>query len=96
MPLFDDFERVELRPRRQNESGFEYMNNSARPGVRAIRILLEQWFEHIPAAARADIRGRFRSQAAAQHESAFFEMHWHDCCGAVDSQSTYIPPYQMR
>jgi hypothetical protein len=83
MPLFDDFERLEVRPRRQNEGGFDYMNASARPGVEAIRQLLESWFEHLPPDAQADIRGRFRSRDEAQHQSAFFELYWHElltCC----------------
>lgn len=88
MTLFDDIARVEARPRRQNEGGFDYMNGSARPGIHAIRVLLEQWFEQLPGESQADIRGRFRSRGCAQHESAFFEMYWHEllrCCGfAVD------------
>src|SRR6266853_1390738 len=78
MPLFDDFERLDVRPRRQNEGGFTYMNASARPGIDAIRQLLESWFMHLPADAQADIRGRFRSREQAQHESAFFELYWHE------------------
>ena len=86
MPLFGDIKRYELRARRQNESGFDYMNTSAPPGIGAIRVLLEQWFEHLPANGQPDIRGRFRSQDPAQHESAFFELYWHEllrCCGAT-------------
>ncbi len=78
MPLFDEIPRTEVRPRRQNEGGFEYMNTSTRPGISAIRELLEGWFERLPPDGQADVRGRFRSRDDAQHQSAFFEMYWHE------------------
>jgi hypothetical protein len=84
MPLFDEIVRADRRPRRQNESGFDYMNSSARPAICGIRDLLEQWFERLPNGAKADIRARFRSRDDAQHQSAWFELFWHEllrCCG---------------
>src|SRR5271165_246212 len=78
MPLFDETARIETRPRRQNEGAFDYMNISARPGIAAIRELLEGWFERVPLMAKADVRSRFRSFDAAQHASAFFELYWHE------------------
>lgn len=78
MPLFDDAARTEIRARRQNEGAFEYMNTSARPGIAAIRDMLERWFERLPPMAKADVRARFRSSDSAQHESAFFELYWHE------------------
>ncbi len=47
MPIFEELVRTEARPRRQNESSFEYLNTSARPGICAIRDLLETWFDHL-------------------------------------------------
>jgi hypothetical protein len=78
MSLFDEFERAETRPRRQNEGEFVYMNSSARPGFGMIRELLERWFDQLPRAAQAYIRARFRSCDKAQHQSAFFELYWHE------------------
>lgn len=78
MPLFDTFERHDLRPRRQNEGAFDYMNVSARPGIDAIRELLQLWFARISPDAQADIMGRLRSREEAQHQSAFFELYWHE------------------
>jgi hypothetical protein len=78
MLLFDDIARAEQRPRRQNEGGFDYLNTSARPGVSAIRSLLESWFEHLPDIAKSDVRGRFRSREDVQHRGAFFELYWHE------------------
>ncbi|MGA2992349.1 MAG: hypothetical protein ABSD88_17910, partial [Candidatus Korobacteraceae bacterium] len=76
MPLFDDIRHIEMRPRRQNEGVFEYMNTSARPGICRIRELLERWFEHLPANAKADVGSRFRTRDG--HEGAFFELYWHE------------------
>ena len=78
MPLFDQIVRIETRARRQNESDFEYLNTSARPGITAMRDLLENWFERVPDAAKADIRGRFRNHSEVQHKSAFYELFWHE------------------
>ena len=78
MPLYDQIVRAERRARRQNESSFDYMNGSARPGICAIRELLEQWFEHLQDDAKADIRARFRSRDDVQHQSAWFELFWHE------------------
>jgi len=88
MPLYDQIVRAERRARRQNESGFDYMNSSARPGICAIRELLEHWFEHLPDNAQADIRARFRSRDEVQHQSAWFELFWHELlrCGGYDAE----------
>ncbi len=77
MPLFDQVARADRRPRRQNESSFDYMNTSARPGIGAIRNLLEKWFDQLPEAAKADIRGRFRDRDDVQHKSSFYELFWY-------------------
>jgi len=86
MPLFDQIVRVERRARRQNESGFDYINSSARPGICAIRDLLEHWFERLPDNAKADIGARFRSRDEVQHQSAWFELLWHELlrCSGYD------------
>src|ERR1700679_501191 len=84
MPLFEEQERTETRPRFQNESVFDYLNSSARLSVCAIRELLESWYAHLPELARADVRARFRSKDTVQHQGSFFELCWHElllCCG---------------
>jgi hypothetical protein len=78
MPLFDQVVREELRPMGQNEGVFEYLNRSARPGIAAMRDLLDAWFMHVQESAKADVRGRFRARDDAQHQSAFFELFWHE------------------
>jgi hypothetical protein len=78
VPLFDEMVRREMRPRRENEGGFDYMNTSARPGIAAVRDLLEAWFDHLPDAAKADVRARFRSRDDIQHKGASYELFWHE------------------
>ena len=77
MSLFDDIVRSEIRPKRQNEGTFEYLNSSARPFVCAIRELLDGWYAALPEKARTDLRARFRKKEPVQHLGAFFELYWH-------------------
>jgi hypothetical protein len=42
------------------------------------------WFEHLSADAQADVRGRIRSRDEAQHQSAFFELYWHELLRCSD------------
>lgn len=84
MPLFDEIQRTETRPKRQNEDIFDYLNFSARPMAEAIRELFDNWFVHLPTDAMADLRARFRKRDLVQHQSAFFELYLHEfllCCG---------------
>jgi len=76
--LFDEIPRNDFRPKRQNEPSFDYMNISARPGIHAVRSLLENWFDHLPEMAKADIRGRFRNRDEIQNSSSFFELFCHE------------------
>ena len=49
MTLFDyDFQRTETRWELQNESEYNYLNNSARPGIEAFRNVAENWFQKYP------------------------------------------------
>src|SRR5712691_5350723 len=92
MPLFDQIARAEMRLRRQNEGSFSYLNSSARPGISAMRDLLENWFEHLPDNAKADVRGRFRSPEEVQHGSAFFELFWHELLVSSGYEVEVHPP----
>lgn len=76
--MFDDLARIEIRPRRQNEALFDYLNMSARPGIAAMRHLIDEWFDRLPEASKPDIRARFRLRDEIQHVSAFFELYCHE------------------
>ena len=79
MTLFDyDFQRTETRWKLQNESEYNYLNNSARPGIEAFRNVAENWFQKYPKEGRKDLRSRFRSQDDIPHAGAFFELFLHE------------------
>ena len=39
---------------------------------------MERWFERVSHASTADLRARIRSRDEVQHQSAFFELYWHE------------------
>ena len=81
--IFDKSERTDKRSRRFNESSFDYYNISARPGLVAIRELIERWYAEFPDAGKADIRGRSRSGKETGFRSAFFELYLYQLCRAL-------------
>lgn len=77
MLLFDEIVRTEVRFRLENEGAFDYMNASARRGIVAVRGLLEAWFAEFPEEFANDLRSRFRSSTAVDHQGAFWELYLH-------------------
>jgi hypothetical protein len=59
------------------ESIYAYYRDSERPGVVAIRDLLEAWFREVPLNEQLDIQQRFRSRMERQYRSAMFELFLH-------------------
>jgi hypothetical protein len=78
--IFDETERNDKRSKYFNESSFDYYNISARPGMVAIRELIEQWYAEFPDAGKSDIRGRLRSGKQTDFLSAFFEIYLYQLC----------------
>ena len=79
MHLFDDdLSRTNTTHKRKREPSFSFLNRSARPEFGRIRALIESWYEHFPAAARDDVRGRFRRPDEAAHAGALFELFVHE------------------
>jgi len=78
--IFEDIQRTERRPRRYSQSSFEFYSTSARPGMAAIRDLIERWYGQFPRDGKADIRGRFRSGDETGFQSAFFELYLCELC----------------
>ena len=78
MRLFDDLVRTDQTAKTYTESTYAYYNRSARPGVAAMRDLLEQWFAIFPITGQGHIRGHFRSPIENQHQAAFFELYLHE------------------
>ena len=78
MPLFEPSTApIGERPKRYGESNYAYYRDSERPGVVAIRTLLEAWFLELPEDERLDLQQRFRSPTERQHRSAVFELFLH-------------------
>lgn len=78
MALFEESTVLaEHRARRYGESIYAYYRDSERPGILAIRNLLEAWFHELPQGERIDLQQRFRSPIERQHRSAVFELFLH-------------------
>ena len=78
MPLFErSAAPAGQRPKRYGEAIYAYYRDSERPGVAAIRNLLEEWFLEIPPNERQDLQQRFRSPIERHHRSAVFELYLH-------------------
>ena len=78
MRLFDNLERTDQSAKTYTESTYAYYNRSARPGIAAMRDLLEQWFAIFPITGQRHIKGHFRSPIENQHHAAFFELYLHE------------------
>ena len=65
------------RAKRYGEPIYTYYRDSERPGIVAIRALLEEWFLELPEDERLDLKQRFRSPIERQHRSAVFELFLH-------------------
>ena len=94
MNLFDAGERTDTRYKRHSEPEFAYLNQSARPSVIALRSLLEEWYDRVPAVAQPDLRSRFRSNDDYSHASAFFELYLHELLRKLGYTLTVHPPVQ--
>lgn len=78
MPLFEPSAApIGQRAKRYGEPIYTYYRDSERPGIVAIRALLEEWFLEIPDNEQLDLQQRFRSQIERQHRSAVFELFLH-------------------
>jgi hypothetical protein len=78
MPLFEPSTTpAGQRPKRYGESIYAYYRDSERPGVVAIRDLLEAWFREVPLNEQLDLQQRFRSRMERQYRSALFELFLH-------------------
>ena len=78
MRLFDAGTRTGLRAAYKSEPTYDYYNQSARPGIAALRQILEDWFERIPVEAKAHLCARFQSPLEFNHQGAFFELYTHE------------------
>ncbi|MBV9660426.1 MAG: hypothetical protein JO337_04650 [Acidimicrobiales bacterium] len=75
--VFDDLPRTDATPARHNEGRFAFLNRSASQYFERVRDLIEDWFSHLPQAAKNDLRGALRADDR-QMESAFWELFLHE------------------
>lgn len=73
MKLFDNKNRVNLKPAKSNENTYDYLNNSAREEVEEVRNKLEKWFSIYPEEEKFEIKRRIKTRE--QFDSTFFEMY---------------------
>ncbi len=102
--LFCQGSRSYRGPKAEDESGYTYLNRSARPEAEWLRNLLEGWFQSLPEDVRKDLGQRFRSTDDRQHLGAFFELYCHalllaqgftvECHPAVDPQRSSRPDFK--
>jgi hypothetical protein len=94
MTLFDDIDRTDRSPRRDDEDSFSFYNRAAGVHWQRIREVLEEWFAAYPDEHKADLRGHFRSKIAGQHVGAIWELYLHrlfSCMGYVVSVHPKVP-----
>jgi len=71
MSIFDDAARTNDPPSRHRESRSWFLNSASGAASDRIRATLEEWYQHYPAAGRADLRGRLRSESKDVFDGAF-------------------------
>lgn len=76
--LFSVRDRTDDRPRTHQEPAYAFLDRAAGPRWERVRETLEGWFDHLPPAARADVRNRFAQPAELDHAGAFWELWVHE------------------
>lgn len=78
MKLFDEIQRFDPWPKREDESGFDFMNRVHTPYWTEVRWLLEDWFGRYPVEDQQDLRDAYRSRLSGQHLGAWWELYLHE------------------
>lgn len=78
LTLFDAIEHSDPSPRRESESGFDFMNRVDTPYWTEVRWLLEDWFGRYPVEDQQDLRDACRSRLSGQHLGAWWELYLHE------------------
>jgi hypothetical protein len=74
--LFDEKTRSYDGPSKNLTSNYDYINDSSRNDVSALRITLNQWFSRYPTEGQAELKSRLiRGET---FDDAFFEMYLHE------------------
>jgi len=84
--LFSDGPRVAIHELPYSASAYERLNLSRGEPARRVREMLDEWWLHLPEAARTQIRERFMDSAPAVHLGGFFELYIHEILRRVCSE----------
>lgn len=76
-PIFDERERNDASPATHGETSFAFLNRVAGSFWQHPRRLLQEWADHLPQDAYADVRARLREDDE-QAQSAFLELYLHE------------------
>jgi hypothetical protein len=76
--VFDKVTRIDASPAKHSESTLTFLNRVAGDYWDQIRDLVSQWAANVPAASRADLRGRLRAPDNRQFWGAFWELYNHE------------------
>lgn len=63
---------------RDQGSEYDFLNRSPRSSVERIRVLIEEWFNHIPDKEKSRLAVSLKSKDNLTHQSAFFELFCHE------------------
>lgn len=76
--LFDQYKRIDISPKRNNENEFEFLNRSARPEISRVREFVESLVKTYPESETEELIARIRSGNDAHFKSATFELILHE------------------
>jgi len=76
--LFSARERTDDRPRAHGEASYAFLERAAGARWERVRSALDDWFLHLPEAARRDLRNRFALTTEMDHLGAFWELWLHE------------------
>ena len=91
MTLFDDFQRIDASPSKQNEPIYDFLNRVATPFWDRVRNIIEEWVSQLPNRARVDITNRLKSGDDQQFNSAFWEVYLYKSFCQLDFQVSLHP-----
>lgn len=77
-PIYDDYERIDLAPQRNDETSFAFFNRAGGSLWSHSRALHQEWADRLGDREYADVRAALRSDDA-QARSAFLELYLHEC-----------------
>jgi hypothetical protein len=72
--IFDSTTKIDITPKRNRESSFDFLNRSARPEISRVREFVESCAAVYPTTEIGEINTRFRSGNEAHFKSATFEL----------------------